>query len=185
MSGTNYSGTIFDDEANTSITAGTAPFTGRFRPMNPLNSYDFEQVKGTWTLEINDRVKANRGTLVSWSLEIMRGVGPGGLPPVAVDDVVQMTAGTASVNIAALANDSDPEGGTLSIDSFTQPDAGKGTVSLNLDGTFKYTPPSSTFTGTVTFTYTIVDIDGNMSTATVTINVVSGGGGGGKGGGKK
>jgi len=39
-SGENYSDTIFDDEAATAITAGTAPFTGSYQPESPLAALD-------------------------------------------------------------------------------------------------------------------------------------------------
>ena len=45
-----------------------------------------------------------------------------------------------------------------------------GTVTVNTDGTFTYTPDTD-FAGTDTFDYTITDNNGNTSTATVTITV--------------
>ncbi|NNJ92111.1 MAG: cadherin-like domain-containing protein, partial [Gammaproteobacteria bacterium] len=47
-----------------------------------------------------------------------------------------------------------------------------GTVSVNADGTFSYTPDAN-YNGEDSFTYTITDIDGDVSTATVTINVAA------------
>ncbi len=35
--GDNYTNTVFDDEASTAITAGTAPFTGSYRPEGSLS----------------------------------------------------------------------------------------------------------------------------------------------------
>lgn len=171
LPGANFTATVFDDDAATALTSGTAPFTGRFRPMRTLTDFDGENVQGTWTLAISDRVKANRGTLVSWSLEFTRGVGFEGEPPVAVNDAVTIKRGTGPATIAVLANDFDPEGQPLTVTAVTQPSTGMGTVVLNPDGTVTYTPPNSTFTGTVVFTYTIADPWGNTSTATVTITV--------------
>ncbi|MBP7431851.1 MAG: hypothetical protein KBC05_20640, partial [Candidatus Hydrogenedentes bacterium] len=37
LSGTALTGTVFDDKAAAGITAGTAPYTGHFRPAEPLN----------------------------------------------------------------------------------------------------------------------------------------------------
>jgi subtilisin-like proprotein convertase family protein len=68
--GQNYTGTIFDDEAGTSITTGTAPFTGRFRPQQPLSALDGILANGTWTLEIQDLFAGDVGTLGSWSLTL-------------------------------------------------------------------------------------------------------------------
>ncbi len=49
-----------------------------------------------------------------------------------------------------------------------------GTVTLNSDGSFTYTPPSPVFTGTDSFTYTATNGLSPNDTATVTINVDEG-----------
>jgi subtilisin-like proprotein convertase family protein len=67
-SGDNLANTVFDDEATTSISAGVAPFTGSFRPFQPLSAFDGQQVTGTWKLRIVDDAIADVGTLHSWSL---------------------------------------------------------------------------------------------------------------------
>lgn len=91
-------------------------------------------------------------------------------PPTAVNDGVPAPK-NSSVNINVLANDTDPNGDTLSVDSFTQPS--KGTVTKNADGTLKYTAQNgSGGTGTFTFTYKARDPQGNISNnATVTLTV--------------
>ncbi|BBH45914.1 Ig-like domain-containing protein [Pseudomonas sp. KU43P] len=75
--------------------------------------------------------------------------------------------------INVLANDTDPEGNLpLAVANFTQPPAGRGTVSS--DGTtITYTPPTSVTTAfTTTFTYQARDALGAVSgSATVTVNV--------------
>ncbi|KQV10020.1 hypothetical protein ASC74_13380 [Pseudomonas sp. Root329] len=92
-------------------------------------------------------------------------------PPVAVADAVA-TLGVA-IPINVLANDTDPEGNVpLAVASFTQPPAGRGTVSSN--GTvITYTPPATVTTAfTTTFTYIARDSFGALSTpATVTVQV--------------
>ncbi|MEK8033714.1 Ig-like domain-containing protein [Ideonella sp. DXS29W] len=45
-----------------------------------------------------------------------------------------------------------------------------GTVVVNADGTFTYTPAAN-YNGPDSFTYTLIDADGDVSTATVTLNV--------------
>jgi subtilisin-like proprotein convertase family protein len=64
----NFTDTIFDDEAATAITAGTAPFTGSYRPEGPLSVLDNLSAEGDWTLEITDDAGDDVGTLNSWSL---------------------------------------------------------------------------------------------------------------------
>ncbi len=90
-------------------------------------------------------------------------------PPVAVDDPAQTQADTA-VTIAVLANDSDPDGDTLTVASVTP--GTDGSVTDNGDGTLTYTPDAG-FTGTDSFTYTIDDGNGGSDTATVTVTVNS------------
>jgi outer membrane protein OmpA-like peptidoglycan-associated protein len=96
------------------------------------------------------------------------GAGGGTSPnaPVANNDTATTTSGTP-VTINVLANDTDPNGDTLSIVSFNQGNNGAVTqVGNNL----VYTPVAG-FTGADTFTYVITDPDGNQSTATVTVTV--------------
>jgi T1SS-143 domain-containing protein len=75
-SGDNYTNTLFDDEASTEITSGTAPFTGSFRPEGNLSDLDGENPNGTWTLEINDQFPSSAdGLLFNWALQIDTGAG--------------------------------------------------------------------------------------------------------------
>lgn len=69
-SGSNMINTVFDDEAATSITAGTAPFTGTFRPEGLLSTFDGMPANGTWTLRTSDDANLDTGTLTAWSLEL-------------------------------------------------------------------------------------------------------------------
>jgi hypothetical protein len=94
-------------------------------------------------------------------------VGPVNDAPVANDDVATTNEDVA-VSIQVLANDTDPDGDSLTIDSFTQP--ANGAVADNGDGTVTYTPDPD-FNGEDTFTYTILDGNGETDTATVTVNV--------------
>jgi len=69
--GENYAGTIFDDEAEIPIEEGEAPFTGRFRPIEPykLAEFDDENAYGLWCLQIYDMWDYDTGTLDS--VEVM------------------------------------------------------------------------------------------------------------------
>jgi len=73
-SGADYTGTTFDDDATTAITAGSAPFTGSFQPEQPLSGLNGEDANGTWTLSVYDNyASGDHGTLNSWSLDIVTG----------------------------------------------------------------------------------------------------------------
>lgn len=69
--GDNYTNTIFDDAAGQSITDGTAPFTGRFRPEFPLDVFNGKPLSGTWQIRINDGGSGNTGTLDNWCLQML------------------------------------------------------------------------------------------------------------------
>jgi len=85
-------------------------------------------------------------------------------PPVAVADATN-TLKNAAVTINVLANDSDPNGYALLLQSVTQPANGTAAISST---NILYTPTTG-FTGTDTFTYTV--FDGYFDTATTTVTV--------------
>jgi subtilisin family serine protease/subtilisin-like proprotein convertase family protein len=64
----NFTNTILDDEATTSITAGSAPFTGTYLPEGNLTSLEGKSVNGTWKLEVKDDERLITGTLIDWSI---------------------------------------------------------------------------------------------------------------------
>ncbi|MEJ2332522.1 MAG: retention module-containing protein, partial [Desulfobulbaceae bacterium] len=94
-------------------------------------------------------------------------VNPVNDPPVAVDDT-GTSAEDSSINIDVLANDTDLDGDSLTVESFTQPD--HGTVTENSDGTLNYAPDAD-YNGSDSFTYTTSDGQGGTDTATVTLTV--------------
>ena len=66
----NFTSTTLDDDAATSITSGTVPFTGTFRPEGSLAVLNGINPAGTWTVEITDDAAQDTGTLNSWSLQL-------------------------------------------------------------------------------------------------------------------
>lgn len=68
--GANFTNTIFDDEASSSITSGAAPFTGVFQPQQPLGGFDGQSALGRWTLKIVDNSPLNSGQLLNFALDI-------------------------------------------------------------------------------------------------------------------
>jgi len=103
---------------------------------------------------------------------------------------------TASVNITVISvndvpvavvdnvstNEDTPLNGNLTANDIPSGDGGNvwskasnpshGTVVVNADGTFTYTP-SANYSGLDNFTYKITDVDGDVSTASVNITVIS------------
>ncbi len=88
------------------------------------------------------------------------------LAPTAATDTAATLMGQ-SIDINVLANDSDPEGDTLTITAVSNP--ANGTVS-NSGTSVQYTPASG-FSGTDSFSYTITDGNSNEATAQVSITV--------------
>ena len=88
--------------------------------------------------------------------------------PCAVDDRAQTTRNQA-VTVEVLANDCDPDGDALTVQTATAPT--NGTATINADGTIAYTPNAG-FAATDTFDYTITD-GGATDTATVTVLVAN------------
>ena len=76
-------------------------------------------------------------------------------PPVAVGDAVTIQRGVR-VDVAVLANDSDPDGSSLRVVAVGAP--GHGVAALNGDGTVRYTADPDYF-GADSFTYTVTDDD--------------------------
>ncbi len=89
-------------------------------------------------------------------------------PPVAVGDSASVVAGS-SVTVSVLANDSDPDGDSLTVTGVTSPSVGTATRSAS---SVVYTAPSGA-SGTTTFDYTVCDPDGACDRATVTITIQS------------
>jgi hypothetical protein len=85
-------------------------------------------------------------------------------PPVAVDDSYSTLKNTKA-SISVLANDSDPDGDTLTL--LWAADTSKGSTTKNADGTVSYTPNAG-FVGTDTFSYKISD---GKATDTATVSV--------------
>ena len=95
----------------------------------------------------------------------------GNTAPVAADNYSYSVDAETTLAISAagvLANDTDADGDPLTavLDSSTS----YGTVSLNADGSFTYSP-STGFTGSDSFTYHATDGTDSSNTATVTITV--------------
>ena len=86
--------------------------------------------------------------------------------PVAVDDSASTPASTA-VTIDVLANDSDPDGDSLSITSIS---GVSGSTVINADNSITFTPVSG-FSGTEVFNYSVSDGNGGSAGANVSITV--------------
>ena len=93
-------------------------------------------------------------------------------PPTPQPDSFQGWSGSDVVG-DLLANDTDPQGSPLTLQSTPASGPASGTLTLSSsDGTFDYVPNAG-FTGTDTFTYTVANGYGATATAQVTITIAS------------
>jgi subtilisin-like proprotein convertase family protein len=60
----------FDDEALLSITQGSYPFTGRYRPLGSLSVLDGKTTAGTWLLRAVDRSRLDTGNIRDFTLHV-------------------------------------------------------------------------------------------------------------------
>jgi hypothetical protein len=89
---------------------------------------------------------------------------------VAVNDTAATTTGNA-VTISVLANDSDPEGGALTVTSVGNPQHGTTTT----NGTTAHYTPTTGYSGSDSFGYTVCDPVNACSTTTVAVTVAPNG----------
>ncbi len=76
LDGDNFTNTVLDDEATSSVQNGVAPFTGSFRPLQPLSAFyglTGTNVNGAWSLEINDVSTDDQGILNNWDIVLTSG----------------------------------------------------------------------------------------------------------------
>ena len=101
-------------------------------------------------------------------------VGAANDDPLAVNDEFTTVEDTSVTILPSdlLANDSDPDGDTPQFVAVDANSTTNGTLQVNGDGSFAYTP-NENFFGTDSFTYGISDGNGGTAQATVNINVTS------------
>jgi subtilisin-like proprotein convertase family protein len=109
--------------------------------------------------------QANEFEFDSPPVTVTINVAPVNDPPTANDDVAASDGNAVTINV--LENDTDPDGDSLRVGSYTAPTLGRVTRS---GGTLVYTPNPGKI-GADVFSYTVVDAGGARSTATVTVNV--------------
>jgi VCBS repeat-containing protein len=147
-----------------SISHGSISFNsnGSFT-YTPQNNYTGPD---SFTYTVSDGTATAQATV---SLNVTGGANQ---PPVANNDAYSTPKNTAfAVNTAngVRANDTDPDGDTLTIAINTSPTHAS-SFSLSSTGSFSYVPVSN-YVGTDTFTYTASDGKGGTDTATVTITI--------------
>ncbi len=146
----------FTSGANGTVTIdGNNQFT--YKPNSNFNGDD------SFTYTIND----GNGAISIGTVNV--NVAPVNDAPVAANDTSNNVSEDGEIVIYALDNDTDLDGDSLTIDSFT--DTANGTVTVGGDNQFIY-KPNANFNGDDSFTYTTSDGNGGTSTATVNVTVI-------------
>ena len=135
--------------------------------LDPAGSFVYVH-DGSETQEDVFTYKANDGRNDSNVATVRIAITPTNDSPVASDDRVDTEEDT-SVRIDVLANDTDPDGDRLSVDSVSDPDNG---IAVSTGHEIIYTPDPD-FNGIDRFTYTVTDGNGGTATAQVTVSVAS------------
>ncbi|WP_392419709.1 Ig-like domain-containing protein [Capnocytophaga canis] len=122
----------------------------------------------SYTYEVCDNGTPQACATATISIQVL----PKGINSLVANDDTAVTKVNTGVLISVLSNDFDPEGDTFSVTKHTNPS--HGTVALNADGTFTYTPTTD-FVGEDEFTYIICDgnVTSTCATARVHVSVVS------------
>lgn len=69
-SGNNFLNTNFDDDSPTSIISASPPFSGTFRPEEPLKHLKGLDANGDWALQVQDVAYFDGGSLNRWALTL-------------------------------------------------------------------------------------------------------------------
>jgi len=90
-SGDNFIRTILNDSAGILIDNAVAPFTGSFRPHNPLSIFnELYDASGYWVLAITDTASGDFGYLRSWCISICYYVYMGGIYTVEIPNTYRI-----------------------------------------------------------------------------------------------
>ena len=154
---------IFDDPDRTEDGATSDP-------SGPLRNDDIGEEQTTFTITSGEgyTISPNNSSV---TLTLKDSNAAPNTAPVADNDAYSTAFGTpltVNANNGVLDGDVDADGDDLSVEIDADPS--NGSVSLNANGAFTYTPDAS-FSGDDSFTYTVDDGNGGTDTATVTVTV--------------
>jgi uncharacterized delta-60 repeat protein len=159
------------DADNNTLTVNTTPTIDTSNGVLSLNADgsfvynpDADYIgSDTFTYELSD---GSGGTA---SAQVFLNINPNSVPN-AVNDSYQMDEDTVLNATTVLINDVDAEGDTLTISTTAIDDVNNGSLTINADGSFTYTP-NANFNGADSFTYEVDDGKGDTDQAVVSITV--------------
>ena len=153
------------DAALFDIDPSTGELTFKMAPdyRNPMDNGS----DNTYNLEVTVTDSGANADSQSITVTVLSVINTG---PTAVQDEIIIEEGEVASGLNLLANDSDPDDDNLIINTVPVVDVAHGTLSINPDGSFTYTPEAG-FIGTDGFTYEVCDVIGECSSAVVAIVV--------------
>ncbi|MDY0907713.1 Ig-like domain-containing protein, partial [Pedobacter sp. CFBP9032] len=143
------------------LSGGTTPYTYQWNSGETTQDIS-NKAAGTYTVTVTDA----KSCATSSSFTVTAG----NCQPTAVNDFGNTTPGVPVSGNAATNDTPSGDGGNVWSLIGTDGGATLGSVTMNTDGSFTYTPKPNT-SGTDTFTYHVCDVDGDCSTAIVTITI--------------
>jgi subtilisin-like proprotein convertase family protein len=146
--GDNFTNTVFDDDADTAIGGGTAPYTGTFRGVDPFAPLNGTSMTGDWVLSITDSAGGDQGALNAWSLFLVVeteelisapeiSINDGEAARSVIDEVVVSFDGIVDVGAGAFELvRRGAGGGAVDVTPVVDDSSGSTVVTLEFSGTF-------------------------------------------------
>jgi VCBS repeat-containing protein len=155
-----------DDDLTAVLSSGASSGT---LTLNPNGSFSYVPA-ADFTGSVTFAYQADDGTARSNAATVTIAVNPvNGAPTAQPDSFTTREDEPLSVGgRGVLGNDSDPDGDSLTAERVSN--VTSGTLQLNANGTFTYTPPAN-FSGVASFTYRARDAEDASAAVTVTITV--------------
>jgi len=129
-----------------------------------------DYVTATATVDLGNSTYGNTS---EFALNVSATAMPNQAPQATADSYILDENGTLTTTLGdndLLKNDTDPDGDSLTVNTTPVFGPSHGSLTLNADGTFTYTP-NANFADSDSFTYQVEDGNGGTDTATVTLTV--------------
>ena len=142
-----------------------------YRPSSPLSAFNGKNGTATWTLTVKDNANQDGGSLDGWGLRMCTASSAPNIVDATNDSYTVAQGGVLTVAAAGVLGNDLPSTGLTSTTTVVP---AHGTLSLNANGSFVYTP-SPAYCGSDSFTYQASNGTNNdTATASITVTCTSG-----------
>ena len=170
-----------DGDPVLTVSARSAPEKGTLNYVNSDGTLKYTAIGSTYSDSFIYQVCDSLGACTPGKVTINVGNSSSNRLPIAGDDAIQALPGSgvtqrliggAIPTSSVIGNDVDPDGDSLTVKAISpQLVPASGSITLNSNGTFDYTPPASDAQDT--FAYEVCDVMGACAPGLITINVTS------------